>query len=110
MAGIYDRIGGTDNVAVAVLDAVLTAYTAGDLTRAQALSIVQNHLASRNPPGAPLDATAIADMGKLADSLDLGDTTAKLVKLSQITAYHRGMEIGIAELTETVYRNRLGIT
>lgn len=104
MAGIYDRIGGNDNVSVHLLYALLVAYAEGDVTRAQALGVINGQLTTA------LDSAAQADLEAMADDIDAAsNVSAALRVLNNIHAYNILVEQGVPELTEAKYRTKLNL-
>lgn len=104
MSGIYDRIGGENNVSVHLLLGMFTLVAEGDVTAAQALAALQGTLT------VPLDAAAITDLSTMSDNIAAASTVqAKLRYLNLIHAYALVVEHGISELTETAFRNRLSL-
>ena len=100
MAGIYDRLGGENNIAVHHLTAVLVLNADGEMTNGESLTAING------TTSVSLDAAAQTDMVNLkAELVSASDKGRYMHKLeSQFLAVEGGYDKG-----ETAFRAYLGI-
>lgn len=105
MAGLYDRIKAeSDNIPVHELGAVLRLYARGDATKAQAKSALEELLTN------PLTTDETNDLAAIADQIDATVNVLNKVAIAQDAHDYSALaQAGVSALTETVWRNRLGI-
>lgn len=102
MPGIYDRIGGDDNIAVNLIDALLTIYREGDIARATIRDVLNNNTE------VPLDTKSQSDLIEFCDDIDA--SADKERTLRNIRAYMIPKEMNVPEMTEAIFRNRLNLS
>ena len=102
MAGLYDRIGANVNsINSHDLSALITALGLGDVTASQVTAILTDL------SGSPLDAESAADFAAISVALDTSsDKSAYLLGMQSV--FHL-VERRIPEITDLVFRTRLGI-
>lgn len=105
MSGIWDRIiPGPDRVSVHQLYASLSLAVDGTFTNQQIINDLNSDLVT------PLDAAAVADLAAIKSAIDgITGVANKLNRLRIFDSLNMKAEKGTGNLTEAIYRNKLGL-